>query len=827
MFADKHSLPPGGNNMVFSSVKKFAQNGLSDLIRVLMENIDDALFGLSEKAESDRERNLYFEAMREIRIKRSLIQLSFDQGMEASFTQLIQNKNTNVIELDPGELTLVELDDLEDSIAIDNMISKARPNFEDDLFAVTERLKVVLQRNEIDEDINPFDPRAICHSFHNASDILETDIQVKLIFYKLFDKYVMCNLGHFYREMNDFFIQKGILPDFSASAERLKQTTKFLANRIKASSNQINPSSHKDITEVSAFPVAEGAITNSTSGPFAVLQQALSDGDNQPGISGGITGIPGAATGISGHAAIPYTNNSSGQGGNIAILPVAQNAAYMTALTSLQAANIDNQPVQSIDPQNFKQAMHQQLVSFSQENQHQTNASDNQIIDIVSMLFNFFLDDDTLPNPVKVLIGRLQIPILKAAIIDNNFFNQKKHPARQLLDSISKSSLGWSSDSAQEKLLIDKIESVVNYVLSEFEENIQIFESALVDFNDFLTEEAEKTRQSSNIVIEQELDEDRRINEAQDSATNLITGICKDHDLSFEVTDFLDTIWNSVLFHTCLSLGESSNHWNNLRRITTTLVWTLIPKFSEEERVKILKTLPALLRALSKGMELVKIGTDQQNRIFKILAQEHAKVVKQTTKNTVTRVDDKTIWPDEDHIADAFANQFKKDRQVIDVISAGELTEKTAETDVDLDSITEITLTETKEVIHNLEDFTACVNKGEIKVDEEIIMDSGGQAIFDTALTPESDDFLEHARALEIGTWVEFTEPDARHVNTCLSWKSNVTGKLVFVNRHGVKVKNMSVNAFAIELRSGRAKMIQSTSVFDRTINTIMGTIKH
>ena len=813
--------------MVFSSVKKFALNGLSDLMRVLMENIDDALFSLSEKAESDRERNLYFEAMREIRIKRTLIQLSFDQAMEASFAQLIQNSNSNVIELDADELTLVELDDFEDSIAIDNMISKARPNFEDDLFAVVERLKVVLQRNEINKDINPFDPRAICNSFHKASDILETDIQVKLIFYKLFDKFVMNNLGHFYREMNDFFIQKGVLPDFSASAERLKQTTKFMANRIKASSTQGNISTHNDVADVPAFPVTGGAVSNPAGGLFAVLQQALSGGANQPVISGGIPGIPGAGASMPGQAGIQYTGSKSGQGADIAILPVAQNAAYMAALTSLQTANIADQPVQKIDPQSFKQAMHQQLVSFNQENQHQTNASDNQIIDIVSMLFDFFLDDEALPDPVKVLIGRLQIPILKAAIIDNNFFNQKRHPARQLLDSISKASLGWSHDSGQEKLLIDKIESVVNYVLTEFEDNIQIFDSALADFNGFLTGEAKKIQQADNIVIQQELDKDRQINEAQDSATNLIARVCKDRELSFEITDFLDTIWNSVLFHACLSLGKSSNHWKNLRRITTTLVWTLVPKFSEEERLKILKTLPALLRALSKGMDLVKIGTDQQNRIYKMLAQEHAKVVKQTTKNIVTRVDDKTIWPDEDHIADAFANLSKKGSEVIDIVSVGGWEEKVAESEIDLDSITEITLTATKEVIHDLDDFTSSVNKGEIEVDEEIIMDSGEQAIFNATPTSESDDFLEHAQALEIGTWVEFVEPGARLVNTRLSWKSNVTGKLVFVNRHGAKVKSMSLNAFAIELRSGRAKMIESASVFDRAINTIMTTIKH
>jgi hypothetical protein len=819
MLADKRINQTGGNSLVFASVRKFALNGLSDLIRVLMENIDDALFDLSEKAETDRERNMYFEAMREIRIKRSLLQLGFDQSMESCFEELTQDHVSNVIQLDADELTLVELDDIEDNIAIDNMISKARPNFEDDLFAVSERLKVVLKRNEIDEDENPLDPKAICNSFHKASDILETDIQVKLIFYKLFDKYVMSNLGHFYKEMNDFFIEKGVLPDFKASAERMKQTTKFMANRIKNASQHEPETAAPEELAIQNQPLPAGPATGGDGGLLAVLQQALSSGGQSgiPSISGFNAGQPGTTQ---------VSTANQGQSADIAILPVAQNAAYMSALTDLQIASLNTQPVEMVNPQNFKQEIQQQLVTFSQQNQHQTSTADNQIIDIVSMLFDFFMDDEALPDPIKVLIGRLQIPVLKAAILDNSFFNQKKHPARQLLDNISKASLGWSEEIEQEKRLIDKIESVVNYILAEFEENMEVFEQALQDFNAFLDSESEKIHEADEIVKQQELDKDKQIDEAQNAASELIAKICKDRELSFEVGDFLETIWTSVLFHTYLSLGESSNHWKNLRRISTTLIWTLVPKFSEEERIKILRTLPALLRALSKGMELVKISADAQNRIYRMLAQEHAKVVKQTTKNIVTRVDDVTIWPDEDHIADAFAKlEAGVDHEEIDITGMVSLEISDDDEEEDPDSITVISETSTKEVIEDMESFTTGVNKGEIEVDEEIILDSAEEATFHATANETSDDFLEHAQALEIGTWVEFTESDGQSVNTRLSWKSNVTGKLVFVNRQGAKVKNMTVNGFAMELRSERAKFVESSSVFDRAINTIMSTI--
>ena len=39
---------------------------------------------------------------------------------------------------------------------------------------------------------------------------------------------------------------------------------------------------------------------------------------------------------------------------------------------------------------------------------------DDDVINLVSMLFEFILDDRTLPDSLKALIGRLQIPLLRS-----------------------------------------------------------------------------------------------------------------------------------------------------------------------------------------------------------------------------------------------------------------------------------------------------------------------------------------------------------------------------------------------------------------------------
>jgi hypothetical protein len=753
------------NNKIYNSIKRFALEGLSDLIRVLMDNVDDALFALSDKVDNDQERNMYFDAMREVRLKSDGLKREFDNEMRDCFGRAARAKSkSNAVDDadDETELTLLEYDELEDNIAISNMINRARPEFEDELFAVTERLKLVLKRQSLEQDENPLDPQAICDSFHYAADLLETDIQVKLIFYKLFERYVINNLGHFYREVNQKFVEKGVLPGFKVDQERMKQTTRFMANRIK---NNASPAASSggmfSFTDVNS---AEGNL-------FAALQQAI----------GGTTQAAGAGS---------VSTGSFPVGG------------LVSALGNLQSASLADQPLNqsaiTIDPQSVRAATQQQLQVFRQENQHQFNGNESQTIDVVSMLFDFFLDDEALPAPIKVLIGRLQIPILKVAILDKDFFNQKKHPARKLLDSISRASLGWSNNSADEQALIDIVQ-----------------------------QQATVSDKALQALEQQEQEKDRQIEDARAAASKLITKLTRNRDLSFEVIDFLETIWSSVLFNAYLSLGAKSNHWRNLKRISTTFVWTLIPKHTEQERLKIIKTIPALLRALSKGMDLVNIKSEVQNRIFQMLAGEHARIVKLTSKNIVTRVDDETVWP-EDAGAEAFAAA-----QGIDPAEAPDLELTTdqagevqiLENEVDDDSITIISAAETSDVIDDLNQFTVGVKRGQIKVDEEIVMESAEGEEFD--LFDESEDHLQLAQSLEIGSWVEFTDSESKFQVARLSWKSKVTSNLVFVNRQGHKVRNCSINGFAMELRSGRAKCIESSSVFDRAIYTIMSKVQH
>jgi hypothetical protein len=224
-------------------------------------------------------------------------------------------------------------------------------------------------------------------------------------------------------------------------------------------------------------------------------------------------------------------------------------------------------------------------------------------------------------------------------------------------------------------------------------------------------------------------------------------------------------------------------------------------------------------------MDLIAINDEAQNKIFQMLAKQHAKTVKQTSKNIVTRIDDNTIWPD-GNAAGAFAGYTRRlaDQKLDIELAADEAGAiLTDEEEDDPDAITIITESSTNEVIKNLDDFTDAVKKGEIEVDQEITMDSGEHA----ADSQDADNFLRQAQALEIGAWVAFLSEEDKTFNARLSWKSCFSRKYVFANRLGHKLREVTMYGFATELRSGRAKLIQSSSLFDRAVNTLISKITH
>src|SRR4030065_2208907 len=100
---------------------------------------------------------------------------------------------------------------------------------------------------------------------------------------------------------------------------------------------------------------------------------------------------------------------------------------------------------------------------------------DGVLGDAVAMLFDVVFDESAIPDRIKAQIARLQIPVLKAAMLDRNFFSQSNHPVRRMLDAIATLAVHLPDNEAGNARL-EAISKVVSRVLARFEHSIPLFD---------------------------------------------------------------------------------------------------------------------------------------------------------------------------------------------------------------------------------------------------------------------------------------------------------------------------------------------------------------
>jgi hypothetical protein len=84
----------------------------------------------------------------------------------------------------------------------------------------------------------------------------------------------------------------------------------------------------------------------------------------------------------------------------------------------------------------------------------------------------------------------------------------------------------------------------------------------------------------------------------------------------------------------------------------------------------------------------------------------------------------------------------------------------------------------------------------------------------------------ERMRALEVGTWLQLTSESGRVEPAKVSWVSPISGRLLFVNRRGIRVLVASVEELAAMARLGRVQLREADTAFDDAMQQVMGRLQ-
>lgn len=733
---------PANTGIVVGECRIKLAKELKPIVTKYFEKVDDELFAFSDKAVSSTLQELYFEAMRYIRKERENLERGYVNGVLRIYDDFWNPKIRPVplspqpLELDEDDFSLVENEALEEDLAISTMINKGTNLYHKDLYALNKRFAKLLGRQEVGNEENPLGPYQLCHAFSEALAPLTLELKIRLLLFKLFEQLVVSDLGVIYDELNETLVKHGVLPEIS--------------KKIKKRSNSAELGHSTETLGKGGDEVSDPSYGQA----LQVMQNLLSSWRSQLGV-----------TSLAAKASQPGVT-------------VSDSREVVGALSALQEPEFGaklTEALQNGEENSLKWIIAERL--GQQEGGPRALAQvDEDIIDMIGMIFDFILEDRNLPAPVKLIIGRLQIPIVKVAIIDKSFFSKKSHPARQLLNQLAQAGIGLSGDEdLDHNPVFLQITGAVEKVLNEFDQDVSLFAGLLAEFSAFMEQESKRSSMMENRA-QQATQSKEQLLLAKKEVADLIASRLDGKSIPPRLLRFLNGTWKDVLLLGYLRKDKEPKGWQGKLALTDFFIKTLIPPTSDTDRQKVIKQIPAMHRALHNELEKISYDPKQMAIFFKELRLHHHACL--TSKSAV----DEGFDPALERELNAIAANLPE----VDDLSVSDLTD-----------IRE-------------EDFQ-----------EEIIL-------MTEEAEEQGDEFLERARTMEIGEWIELTDKRGKLIRAKLSWKSKVTGLRVFVNRRGMKVAEYTLQGLASELRRGGAKVIDGkVPLMDRALSSLMTTLKH
>ncbi len=605
-------LPP-----ILHTMRQHSRKQLGKLVEGLFNNVDDALFEMADRSRSDADQHLYFESMRELRLQRENIAKAFARTYSEGFDQaFLRNPEEEAEEPNYDELGMVENDQLEMSVAVAGITSKITSQYSLLIMQLTRRMDHMVEEAQISERSNPMGPERLGEAFVTALECAELDIKVRIILVKLFERFVMERLSSFYTEANQMLADAGVLPDLKNVMRREQRQT---------SSPKTNAPGAGERTRASGATGSGGGSGDGDAGFHATssyAERAPSGGGEQGFgfIQELLAASRAAEPGSGSHAGLPRTGT-----------PLST-TDVLSALGSAQQqldASIDIDAVPEV--MDLRQVVITHAPAGSGSNAHLAQADDD-VVHFVGMLFDYILNDRNLAIPMKALIGRLQLPIVRLAIMDRSFFGKSGHPARQLLNELSSAGIGWSSTKELKRdALYNKVESVVLRVMNGFADDPGIFQELLDELRGFVRNDDKKRDQVEQRVRDNEKGRAKTIN-AKQAVQKLINQKASGMRLPAEVGRFVSDTWSKVLVYTCVKHGDRAPEWQYQAQTLDDLLWCLQPLDSADDLDRRDEMLPGLLQALKAGMieiqlpdaEVEKRAADIESHLTSICANDRA-----------------------------------------------------------------------------------------------------------------------------------------------------------------------------------------------------------
>jgi len=540
--------------------------------RQLFESSSQVLLEFADAAENNRLQRLFYDAQREFYLKEESVISEFENGLHESLSTFAGSQASNKT---PGAdtLSLVDVEDYERSLALETIAKRTINKESNELHGLGQRLSALLDGRPLTLEQIPANPLQVIRVFEPASRKLEVEKEVRLVFYTLFDRYAMSRLGNLYSGLNRRLVEMGILPNIKFDYQRYG-TGGSAAQDDSAGAAADDPAASdgwEDATWTQPGEHSSGQAgapvqrlrprTPTSAETLSAISSLLMEKRHQ-------------------RAAIEQPLQTS-----IPILPTAADVGEAIAdVRVLQEAPlpipIPSGPVGSkvaVDPAlllKVKQALQKQRqIIKNLVGKDKLDRNEEDVIDIVGMLFEAMLNEKLLPNAVKTLLSHLHTRYLKIAVQSSDFLDNTSHPARRLFERMLDAGIRWVREDNLRAGIYPQLQKIVTEILKRENLDDAFFVEQIAE----LDRAEKKLEQQSTAAEDRTLEAERgraRLDQAKAIVKKTIDDISGDIEVAPTVTNFLSTTYADFLTLLLLrnNLDTESNAWRNAYNVGEALI---------------------------------------------------------------------------------------------------------------------------------------------------------------------------------------------------------------------------------------------------------------
>ncbi len=276
----------------------------------------------------------------------------------------------------------------------------------------------------------------------------------------------------------------------------------------------------------------------------------------------------------------------------------------------------EGQAVNSVTASMLLQALHQRKQRLKEST---TSPVERATIEIVALLFQSILTEERIPAVVRVWFARLQMPVLRVAVGEPDFFAGIDHPARRLIDRMGACVMGFDSTARNVGGVLEKeIKRIVQVVEAYPDTGRRVFTTVLTEFEKFLEHyfknENEASRKGVSLAQQVEHRETLAI-----QYTIELRKMLDKMPVQETVREFLFHVWADVLAMTAVKTGLQGEAIKVMKRAAADLIWSASAKVSREERAEVIRGLNPLLKTLRDGMADAGLPLEKQDEHIKNL----------------------------------------------------------------------------------------------------------------------------------------------------------------------------------------------------------------